>query len=1029
MSTTNLVDEAAVNEYGADSQAGVNIWLVVLRRKWIIVCALLVAILLGCLHYARSRPVYQSSTQVLVERTTPVPIQSGPNDAVGTRWNWTELSTQTMLIQSPLVIGPAVTGSLLESEIAEIQELVDKIADETNTNAKDQDGKVKQGVDLRNLPSLKGNSDPINKVTGSLEVEQEDYSQVLILTYKGSNSDDCKTILNAITRSYKDYLKGTRANIAKETTRLIAKAKDELFNDIDNLQQKYNEFRSESGHLLVKVEDGQNIHQSRQISIEQQRNQVQIERSDVRAQLETLQDAIAKGTDRNALLLLLQHNDQTSQILNLARESAQAQADLSDATDEIAQIDEKIQALEKAHGLEKSSSTEPPRVAGDLLELSTSISRLNDMITRLEIDLDKVEDEIRDANRESVRAKKTIEYVNKRIAHVNGKQKAVDELAASLLKNGLDEDFVDQTMLPLMEEKVKLVDKFGPDHPEVISVTNRISLARRVLQESKIEQRREKLDLESERFQKQLDMYTDELVTAEFDLESNQADYEFKQAERGEIMKKLDDLNSEKRSLDSQVALLKRQALIDERRIAQRKLDRHTNNYARIQESQREHGAKEPKDIIAIYVESLQQKIKTFDTRINELNQLFDTEQKEAKDLEKLELRDETFRSELARKQQLFDVVIKRLEEISLTNDLGGYAATVVSAAKPGEMVEPNLVKILLVACFLGTMGGVGLAYLVDLADKRYRSPEDIRSDLGISVLGHIPTLPQELTNNGSLMDGTILAYHKPRAPVSESYRSVRTALFFNARENCKVIQVTSPSPGDGKSTLASNLAVTMAQSEKKVLLIDCDFRKPRLSSLFGLKQSPGITEVIQGKAELKSVIHTGDVPNLFVVTSGDRPHNPSELLSSQRFEQLLEQLRDRVDYIVIDSPPILVVTDASNIAPRVDGVLLVLRMHKQTRQNAIRAVESLASVDADLLGVIVNGVGGKKQGYGYDGYGYGYGYGSSYGYGYGSYGMYGTYGDGHSVYGDERDSTEPSNGNGHGSAVPTVLAPTGRSR
>ena len=165
------------------------------------------------------------------------------------------------------------------------------------------------------------------------------------------------------------------------------------------------------------------------------------------------------------------------------------------------------------------------------------------------------------------------------------------------------------------------------------------------------------------------------------------------------------------------------------------------------------------------------------------------------------------------------------------------------------------------------------------------------------------------------------------------------------------------------------------------MLLIDADFRRPRIHELFHLDKSVGMSSVISGDAELPDAIQTTEVENLWCLPCGPRPNNPCELLTSRRFEELLEILHEQYDFVIVDTPPLLAVTDPSAVASRVDGVLLTIRLSKRTRSEAAKATELLASHGGNTLGVIVNGIGKTR------GYGYGYG-----GYGYGGYGGYGGY-------------------------------------
>ncbi len=199
---------------------------------------------------------------------------------------------------------------------------------------------------------------------------------------------------------------------------------------------------------------------------------------------------------------------------------------------------------------------------------------------------------------------------------------------------------------------------------------------------------------------------------------------------------------------------------------------------------------------------------------------------------------------------------------------------------------------------------------------------------------------------------------------------------------------MTSPVPGDGKSTLSSNLAVTMAQSGRNVLLIDADFRRPRIAKLFNIDSDNGMATAVAGGCELDDAIHQSPIPYLSVMPGGKRPSNPAELLSSQRFADLMDALREKFDMIIVDTPPLLAVSDPSAVAAVVDGVVLTMRLRRNVKPLVSRATKVLESVDANILGIVINGV-SQEAGYGYA-YGYRdyrYSYQYQYGYGYRGYG------------------------------------------
>lgn len=241
---------------------------------------------------------------------------------------------------------------------------------------------------------------------------------------------------------------------------------------------------------------------------------------------------------------------------------------------------------------------------------------------------------------------------------------------------------------------------------------------------------------------------------------------------------------------------------------------------------------------------------------------------------------------------------------------------------------------------------------------------------------------------------------------VEEAYKAARTNIMFSVmKKGCKTLVVTSSSPNEGKTTTTINLAITFAQADQKVLLIDGDLRKPKIHNYFSIPNAPGLTDYLgsrysdsaKEKIDINSVIHATEYSNLAILSAGSIPPNPAEILGSEAMQDFLRTLSNSFDYIIIDTPPINVVSDALPIIRDSDGVILIVRSNYSTHPDVQKALAALEFIDAKILGFIVNFAqtsAGKysygkykynryRSSYGYGGYG-GYGYGSPYGYGYG---------------------------------------------
>jgi capsular exopolysaccharide synthesis family protein len=257
------------------------------------------------------------------------------------------------------------------------------------------------------------------------------------------------------------------------------------------------------------------------------------------------------------------------------------------------------------------------------------------------------------------------------------------------------------------------------------------------------------------------------------------------------------------------------------------------------------------------------------------------------------------------------------------------------------------------------------------LTDKGFRTPEEIRRRLGLPVIGHVPLLSPEpgaaekQKAGQPTIDPFLVTYFRPKSVEAEAYRAVRTALYFSTQGGGhSVIQVTSPDMGDGKSTLVVNLAITIAQSGKRILLIDGDMRRPRLHKLLAKSAPTGLAAAVSGQVPWRDVVQETTVPGLSLLPCGPMPPNPSEVLTSPRFQQILEEVRQEYDFAIVDTPPLLAVTDPCVVAPRVDGVVLTIRLSKKSGPQAERAREVLTSLGVQVLGVVVNGVGrGERSG------------------------------------------------------------------
>jgi len=295
----------------------------------------------------------------------------------------------------------------------------------------------------------------------------------------------------------------------------------------------------------------------------------------------------------------------------------------------------------------------------------------------------------------------------------------------------------------------------------------------------------------------------------------------------------------------------------------------------------------------------------------------------------------------------------------------------------------------------LGLILGVGIAFLREALSDELRGRADFEDHAGVPVLAVIPRVASWRRKS----EAKLFAVDQPKSVVAEAYRTLRTSILFSSMQRgLHTIMVASANAGEGKSTTAANLAVVLADSGKRVVLISADLRKPRLHRFFGLEGEPGLSNALVGEATVWDALQAPQVENLRVMASGPVPARPTELLQSEGMGELLADLRDVSDFVIIDTSPILPVADALVLAPLVDGILLVADASITTRSAVTHTRELLDQVDAPLVGAVFNDYDPSR-----DRGGSGY-----YGYGYRRYGY----------YGDPEAAAPPLRARGNGSAL-----------
>ncbi|MCB1022999.1 MAG: polysaccharide biosynthesis tyrosine autokinase, partial [Acidobacteria bacterium] len=314
----------------------------------------------------------------------------------------------------------------------------------------------------------------------------------------------------------------------------------------------------------------------------------------------------------------------------------------------------------------------------------------------------------------------------------------------------------------------------------------------------------------------------------------------------------------------------------------------------------------------------------------------------------------------------------------------------ITSKAVSGTLVGPDRNRNIILAFLVSLMGGIGLSFLLDYLDDSIKTSDDIGRNLGLPTLALIPhqdAISKKQLGKGGIDDGTeqvhslaLIALQDTRSPVAEAYRHLRTSLLFSSAGNPpQVILVTSSQPSEGKTTTAINTAITLAQSDDEVVIIDCDLRRPRLHSHFGLQNTHGLTNYLSGDRNTENLMQPcAELPNLKIISSGPIPPNPAELLSSNEMKNLLQYLKGKYKHVIIDSPPAISFTDSAILSTLSDGVVLVAKSGSSSIHLMRRFKQRLAGLGTRIYGVVLNGVKPNSLEYGYYGYDYAYDYYSS---------------------------------------------------
>jgi polysaccharide biosynthesis transport protein len=360
---------------------------------------------------------------------------------------------------------------------------------------------------------------------------------------------------------------------------------------------------------------------------------------------------------------------------------------------------------------------------------------------------------------------------------------------------------------------------------------------------------------------------------------------------------------------------------------------------------------------------------------------LFEGAQKKAFALNLLEIEYNRLRRSKDNNEKLYALVLERTKESDLSRMLRVNNIRVVDPpTHPGGPVRPQVPLNIGTGLFVGSLLGIAAAIARAILDRSVKTPDDVERDMGITLLGILPEIGDDKKSLGPgyargrrrglapATDGgpELVVHDFPMSGIAEASRTIRTNLLFMAPDHpFRALLITSASPSEGKTTVACCIAVAMAQANQRVVLIDCDLRRPRLHRIFRAKPELGLTTALLAEdGSIFDAVQPTQVPNLSIIPAGPIPPNPAELFHSERFRRLLEDLQTKFDRVIIDSPPVVAVTDAAVLSTLVDGTILVVRAFKTPKDLARHALRALADVGANTAGTVLNSVNLNKSEY-----------------------------------------------------------------
>ena len=356
-------------------------------------------------------------------------------------------------------------------------------------------------------------------------------------------------------------------------------------------------------------------------------------------------------------------------------------------------------------------------------------------------------------------------------------------------------------------------------------------------------------------------------------------------------------------------------------------------------------------------IRSIETDYKVALSREESLSVAMEEQKRVALDLNRKAIAYGTLKREAESEKAMYDILLKRMNETDITGELKTSNIRIIDLAEiPRIPIRPRKKFNIFLAAIVGLTLGVGLAFFLEYIDNTVKSIEDVERYLNATLLGVLEKVRIEKSEKQASLE--LFTHEMPTSTFAEAMRNVRTSIMLSSTDNPKkLLLVTSTQPGEGKTFVASNLAIIIAKTGKKTLLVDADFRKPRVHKVFDIETLPGLSNHFIGECDLESIIKPTVVPNLSIVTCGLIPPNPSEMLGSQSMETFCKNVGGQFDTIIFDTPPAMAVTDAVVLSNIVNGVIYVIKSGEVAKEAVKRSILQLSGKKSEILGVVMNSV------------------------------------------------------------------------